>query len=100
MPKVVKQSVVLPATAKALYAMYLSPKAHGSITGAKVAIGSRPGSSFRAFGGKLRGRVLQTIPGRLIVQAWRSSAFRKREAEPTVVIRLPPKGESGRGGLG
>ncbi len=96
MPKVVKQSVVLPAPAKALYAMYLSPKAHGSITGAKVAIGSRPGSSFSAFGGKLRGRMLQTIPGRLIVQSWRSSAFRKGDADSTLIIRFTPKGKSGR----
>jgi activator of HSP90 ATPase len=96
MSKVVKQSVVLPAPAKALYAMYLSPRAHGSITGAKVVIGSRPGSPFSAFGGALRGRMLQTVAGRLIVQSWRSSAFKKSDADSTLIIRFTPKGKAGR----
>jgi activator of HSP90 ATPase len=96
MPKIVKQSVTLPAPARQLYAMYLSPKMHGAITGAKVSIGSRPGSSFRAFGGALRGRMLQTVPGRLIVQSWRSTAFKKGDHDSTLIIRFTPKGRNGR----
>ena len=91
-----KQSVTLPAPARELYAMYLSPRAHGAITGGKVAVGSRPGSGFSAFGGALRGRMLQTVPGRLIVQSWRSSAFRKSDADSTLIIRFTPQGKSGR----
>jgi len=75
MLRIVKQTVVLPATAKALYSMYLSPRAHGAITGGKVRVGPRPGSRFSAFGGALSGRMLYTVPRRLIVQAWRSTAF-------------------------
>jgi activator of HSP90 ATPase len=96
MPKIVKQSVTLPARAEALYAMYLNPKAHGAITGGKVVIGARPGSKLRAFGGALQGRMLQTVPGRLIVQAWRSTPFRKSDVDSTLIIRFTPKGKSGR----
>jgi len=96
MAKIVRQSVVLPASPKELYAMYLSPKGHGAITGGKVQIGSRPGSGFRAFGGALRGRMLQTVPGRLIVQSWRSSAFRKGDPDSTLIIRFTPKGKHAR----
>jgi activator of HSP90 ATPase len=96
MPKLVKQSVTLPAPAKALYAMYLNPKTHSAITGMKVTISARPGSKFSAFGGALTGRMLQTIPGRLIVQAWRSTAFRKRDEDSTLILRFTPKGHSGR----
>ncbi len=96
MPKIVKQSVTLPAPAKQLYAMYLNPKTHGAIAGGKVVIGARPGSNFSAFGGALRGRMLQTIPGRLIVQSWRSSAFKKNDVDSTLTIRFTPKGRSGR----
>ena len=96
MLKIVKQSVTLPASAKQLYAMYLDPKAHAAITGGKVVIGSRPGSNFSAFGGALRGRMLQTIPGRLIVQSWRSSAFRKNDVDSTLTMRFTPKGRNGR----
>lgn len=96
MPKLVKQSITLPASARDLYAMYLSPKKHGAITGGKVTIGSRPGSNFHAFGGALSGRVLQTIPGRLIVQAWRSSGFKKGDVDSTLILRFTPSGRRGR----
>ena len=96
MPRLVKQSVALPASAKTLYAMYLNPKAHSAITGMKVTISARPGSKFSAFGGALRGRMLQAVPGRLIVQAWRSVKFRKRDEDSTLILRFTQKGKNGR----
>src|SRR5262249_47357648 len=96
MPRIVKQTVTLPASAKDLYAMYLSPRAHAAITGGKVTIGAKSGSKFSAFGGALSGKVLQAVPGRLIVQAWRSNAFRKRDADSTLILRFTPRGRSGR----
>jgi activator of HSP90 ATPase len=96
MRKVIRQTVTLPASAGMLYAMYLSPRKHAAITGGKVVIGARPGSKFRAFGGALSGRILQTVPGKLIVQAWRSTAFRKGDVDSTLILRFTPKGKSGR----
>jgi activator of HSP90 ATPase len=96
MPRIVKQSVTLPASAKDLYSMYLNPRAHGAITGGKVVIGAKSGAKFRAFGGALTGRMLQTIPGRLIVQAWRSTAFKKGDPDSTLILRFTPRGRSGR----
>ncbi len=57
--------------------MYLNPGMHKAITGGKVVISARPGSMFSAFNGMLRGRMLYTIPGRLIVQAWRKYLARR-----------------------
>jgi activator of HSP90 ATPase len=96
MPKLVKQTVTLPATAKALYSMYLSPSKHKAITGGKVVISSRAGSKFSAFGGMLRGKTLYSVPGRLIVQAWRSGGWKKGELDSTLILRFTPKGRSGR----
>ena len=96
MAKIVRQSVLLPASARELYATYLSPRGHGAISGGRVLVSSRPGSTFRAFGGALRGRMLQTIPGRLIVQSWRSSAFKKTDPDSTLIIRFTPKGKQAR----
>ena len=100
MLRIVKQTVVLPATPKALYAMYLSRRAHSAITGGKIEIGARPGASFRAFGGALTGRMLLAVPGRLIVQSWRSSAFHKRDHDSTLVLRFLPAGRSRNGKRG
>jgi len=96
MGRLVKQSVTLPAPAKALYAMYLNPRTHKAITGARVVISPRPGSRFSAFNGMLRGRMLQAVPGRLVVQAWRSTGWKKGDLDSTLVLRFTPRGRSGR----
>lgn len=96
MPKLVNQSVILPAPAKDLYAMYLNPRSHKAITGRKVVVSARPGSRFSAFDGMLRGRMLYTVPGRLIVQAWRSSGWKKGDLDSTLILRFTPKGRRGR----
>ncbi len=94
MLRIVRQSVVLPAPARTLYAQYLSPRAHGAITGGKVRIGSRRGAKFSAFGGALSGRILQTIPGRLVVQSWRAKPFHKGDHDSTLILRFLPAGRS------
>jgi activator of HSP90 ATPase len=96
MPKLVKQTVTLPARAKDLYAMYLNSRKHQAITGGKVVISALPGSKFSAFDGMLRGRTLYTVPGRLIVQAWRSSSWKKDDLDSTLILRFTPRGRSGR----
>ena len=94
MPKIVRQTVTLPASARRLYDMYLSPSGHRRITGARAKIGKRPGAAFSAFDGQLSGTILQTVPGRLIVQSWRSSGWRKGDVDSTLVLRFTPKGRS------
>ncbi len=94
--KIIRQSVVLPARAGELYAMYLSPRRHAAITGHPVRIGARPGAKFEAFNGALSGRVLYAVPGSLIVQAWRSTAFRKGDIDSTLILRFTSKGKRGR----
>lgn len=93
MPKLVEQSVTLPASASRLYSMYLGPGDHSAITGQKVTISSKRGSKFSAFGGALSGTMLHTVPGRLIVQAWRSAPFRKDDVDSTLILRFTPMGK-------
>jgi activator of HSP90 ATPase len=96
MPKTIQQSVTLPAPAAQLYGMYLNPKRHAAITGSRVKIGARPGSSFRAFNGALSGRILHTQPGRMIVQTWRSTGFGAKDIDSTLILTFWPRGRSGR----
>lgn len=56
-------------------------------TGGKVVISARSGSKFRAFDGMLRGRTLYTVSGQLIVQAWRSSGWKKGDLDSTLILR-------------
>ena len=94
MPRTLQQSVVLPAAAERLYEMYLDPVAHGQFTEAPVVISGQSGSPFRAFDGKLSGTMLQTVPKRLIVQAWRSLHWRPDDLDSTLILSFWPETES------
>ena len=96
MPKTIQQSITLPATAADLYRMYLNPKRHAAITGAPVKIGSKPGSSFRAFNGALSGKMLFTRPNRMLVQTWRSTNFGPKDLDSVLVLTFWPRGKSAR----
>lgn len=57
MRKVIRQSVILPASAEKLSEMYINPTTHQAITGASVEIGDKRGSEFKAFDGALTGTI-------------------------------------------
>jgi activator of HSP90 ATPase len=96
MPKTIQQSVTLPASAESLYDMYLDSKIHGAFTGSPATIDSKPGSEFRAFGDMLSGRVLYTVPKRLIVQSWRAKHWNPEDLDSILVLTFWPEGNSGR----
>jgi activator of HSP90 ATPase len=90
MPKLVQQSVVLPAPPERLYDTYLDPAAHAAFSGAPVNISAVPGSAFEAFGGVLSGRMLATVPKRMIVQAWRANHWKPEDLDSTLVLTFWP----------
>jgi uncharacterized protein YndB with AHSA1/START domain len=92
MRSVIQQSVVLPAPADRLFAMYMDPAAHQAITGYPVAIGADPGAEFRAFDGQLSGRMLAVVPPRLVVQSWRSTKFKADDKDSTLILCFVPEG--------
>jgi hypothetical protein len=55
MRSIISQSVVLPAPAERLFAMYIDPANHAAITGAPVAISAEPGAPFQGFRSSLNG---------------------------------------------
>jgi activator of HSP90 ATPase len=76
--------------------MYIDPRRHATFTGHPVRIGSKPGSVFRAFGGMISGRMLAVVPGKLIVQRWRSVDFGKNDPDSILVLGFFDEGR-GRG---
>jgi activator of HSP90 ATPase len=93
---VIKQSIVLPAPARDLFATYLDPIRHAAITGAPVTIASQPYAPFSAFEGMISGAVLATVEPTLIVQSWRSVNFRDSDPDSTLILTFTPQGEHGR----
>ncbi len=96
MRNVIRQSVVLPAPADQLFQMYLDPQTHRAITGAPVTIAEETGSEFRAFDGKLSGQILAVTRPRLIVQFWRSVAFKPDDPDSTLILCFTAQGTEGR----
>ncbi len=96
MPRTISLAAALPAPPAQLYRMYLSARQHAAFTGAPVTIAARAGADFAAFDGALRGRILQIVPNRLIVQSWRSTAWAVRDLDSTLVLTFWPQGRNGR----
>ncbi|TFG96983.1 MAG: hypothetical protein E4H11_02615, partial [Myxococcales bacterium] len=56
----------------------------------------RPGAPFRAFNDVLTGTILQVVPKRLIVQAWRSPHWGTTDLDSTLVLTFLPEKDGGR----
>jgi activator of HSP90 ATPase len=95
MRNIIRQSVVLPASAEKLFEMYLNPSTHSAITGASVDIGDKRGSNFKAFDGALTGTILEVIKPRLIIQSWRSVNFMAADPDSTLILSFTSEEDSG-----
>jgi activator of HSP90 ATPase len=96
MRNVIHQTVVLPASAKRLFEMYIDPATHQKITGAPVDIGDKRGTKFKAFEGVLTGMILEVVKPRPILQSWRSKAFKADDPDSTLILFFTPEGDEGR----
>jgi uncharacterized protein YndB with AHSA1/START domain len=75
--KTISQNVVLPAPPAAVFAALMNEKKHAAFTSAPARIERRVGGKFTCYGGYLNGVTVELVPGKLIVQAWRSRGWPK-----------------------
>jgi activator of HSP90 ATPase len=76
-----------------IYDIYMNPTKHTVLTGAPAVIQAKQGGKFSAFGGGLKGKILELVKNKLIVQTWRSDAFKKTDLDSILVISLEAKGK-------
>ena len=96
MRSIIRQSVVLSASADKLFEMYMNPLTHQAITGAPVEIGDKRGSKFNSFDGALTGTILEVIKPTLIIKSWRSINFMDEDPDSTLILSFTPEGDAGR----
>jgi activator of HSP90 ATPase len=77
MTPIIQQSVRFRTTPQALFDLYMDSKKHSRTTGAPAQISRKVGSRFTAFGKQLEGKTLHLVPGKQIVQFWRSTHWKK-----------------------
>ena len=84
----IEQTVKFPCSPEVLFEMYLDAAKHSAATGAWAHITRRAGGRFTAFDGALSGRNLLIVPNRMIVQAWRSTAFKQDDPDSILVLEF------------
>lgn len=94
MTPVIRQSEQFAASPAELFEMYMDSKKHSAATGGLAKLSRKAGGAFTAWGGQLWGKNLLIVPKRMIVQTWRSSNFKKDDADSILVLTFSkaPKG--------
>jgi activator of HSP90 ATPase len=89
MTPVIEQSVSFPnATRAELYRLFMDSTEHSAATGMPARVSGRVGGKWSAFGGMIRGKTLALVPHQVIVQSWRSSAWKRTDPDSILVVRL------------
>jgi activator of HSP90 ATPase len=88
MTAVIEQSVTFQSTPAELYQLFLDSAKHSTATGAPAKISRKVGGKWSAFGGMILGKNLALVPNRMIVQSWRSSAWKSSDPDSILVVRF------------
>jgi uncharacterized protein YndB with AHSA1/START domain len=82
----------IPASPEAVYDAWLDSSAHSKMTGAKAkAKASRKvGGAFTAWDGYIRGKNIELVPGKRIVQSWRTTQFSDADPDSILTVALAP----------
>jgi activator of HSP90 ATPase len=75
MTKVIRSAVTIRATPRQVYEALMDEKRHAKFTGAKASISRKAGGAFTCYGSHLSGFNVDLVPGKRVVQAWRSSGW-------------------------
>lgn len=80
----------IPASPEAVYDAWLDSAAHSAMTGGEATVSDKVGANFTAWDGYIRGKNIELVKGRRIVQSWRTSEFSDAEPDSTVTVTLAP----------
>jgi activator of HSP90 ATPase len=67
----IHQEALIPATPTEIYNYLTDGPTFAAATGMAAWIEPREGASFSIFGGRIDGRMIELVPARRVVQAWR-----------------------------
>lgn len=94
MPKTITQRIVFKNTApKDVYSLYMNAKKHSHVTGGPTVISAKIGTDYSTHGGYIKGKNLELVRNKLIVQTWRTQGWDKGDTDSILTLSLEPKGE-------
>ena len=86
MAATIKQKVKFNLPPKKLFQFYMDSKLHTKLIGSKSLVSKDAGSTFSAFGGDLKGKMLSVKTNQMITQTWRGSDWAKDELDSILVL--------------
>ena len=96
MKPVIEQSASFAKLTPAdLYELFMDSAKHSAATGAPAKISRKVGGKWSAFGGMILGKNLVLVPDRMIVQAWRSSAWKEADPDSILVLHFEKSASGG-----
>lgn len=78
----------IPATPREVYDAWLSSRGHSAMTGGGARTSARRGAKFTAWGRYIKGKNIKLVPGRRIVQSWRTTKFTKNDPDSQIDVLL------------
>src|SRR3954469_5516684 len=75
MCKTIKQKVRFKAAPKTIYGLLADSKQRSALTGRKATMSRHVGGAFSTDNGRVTGVNVDLVPGKRLVQAWRSHDF-------------------------
>lgn len=76
------------ASAKTIYATWLSSEGHTHMTGGAATISAEVGAPFTAWDGYIEGTNIALEPYTRILQSWRTSQFEEQEPDSQLEVLL------------
>ena len=73
--KTITQKVVVPAPPAKVYEAFVNPRIHAAFTASPATGSARVGGKFTAWDGYISGVNRELVPGRKIVQDWRTTEW-------------------------
>jgi uncharacterized protein YndB with AHSA1/START domain len=70
-----RQTVTIPGSPHDVFEALADPEQHAQFSGASASMDRVPGGRFEHYDGSLSGYVLELVPDKRIVLAWRSSGW-------------------------
>jgi uncharacterized protein YndB with AHSA1/START domain len=70
-----RMKTLIAATPRKVYEAWVDPRRHAAFTESRATGGMQVGDPFTAWEGYIQGVQLELVPGRRIVQSWRTSDF-------------------------
>jgi len=89
-------STIIKVNPHHVYSAWMSSTGHTRMTGSPAVITDAIGTEFTAWDGYIRGRNLELVEDRKIVQSWRSMEFSPDEEDSILEVTLEPVGENTR----